>query len=126
MLYSMKPVLFSDSPDGQPNRRRGGRLRCQDLRCDLGQILDISSTGMRVAVGRRPAAEEGSVLPVVFSTPDGTVKLWTRVARCKRHDSSRRELGLEFVDPTPEQLQLLRSMARGIAINDTGRWSRGV
>lgn len=128
MLYLMTPAPGTDpaNPNANPqaNRRRGGRIRCPDFRCDLGPILDLSSTGLRLTT--RSRAKVGDIVPLVFTTPDGPVVLQARIVRKASLGFLKSELGLQFISPTQDQLQRLSSMARGIAICDTGRWSRGV
>lgn len=99
-----------DDPCRRDNRRRSGRLPLEALRCDLGRIEDISSTGMRVRSWRKPPVPE---LALVLYGYDATesIRVNCRVMWTKREGMFRYEIGVQFLDLTPELSRRLTLLA---------------
>lgn len=100
------------------NGRRYGRVLCQDVKCTLGTVLDISAGGMRVRSRRKPP-EPGTTLVVGLRTLGGEIVvecrvMWTRARGLLSHES-----GLQFLEPTPEVRRALVELARAAAHNET-------
>lgn len=76
--------------------RHADRYQTHGLTCDIGEIVDLSSTGMRVSCPRRPAVSRGDV--VNFSIRAATQKLSVmgRVAWTRRNGIRSHSLGVQF------------------------------
>lgn len=109
----MQPLTLSldlSDPAATP-RRRAGRVRVCGLATSLGQALDVSAGGMRVLCpGRPPKTGSEVVLRIVSS--DGHYEFGARIVWTKRARGGS-ELGLEFLDLTPEMRQEIRRVAIG-------------
>lgn len=119
MFDHRRPYLRDASADQQAvNGRRYGRVLCQDVKCTLGTVLDISAGGMRVRSRRKPP-KPGTTLVVGLRALGGeivvecTVK-WTRARGLLFHES-----GLQFMESTPEMRRALVELARAAAYNET-------
>ncbi len=107
---------MSVQPDGHPKRRHG-RIRCQDVECNLGIILDVSASGMRVR-GRKSLAVNKPLL-IQLATSELCVEIEAVVRWCARAGIFAHEAGLEFVDVHEDARKILCELARTAASNDT-------
>lgn len=103
------PVSHRDS---SPEDRRHGRFRCEGVRCSIGQILDISVSGMRVSRRRPPKAGVGDEATVTMPVNDGKLQITAKVVWVKKAGFFTHEIGLTFVDLTPEARTALYSISR--------------
>jgi PilZ domain len=106
-------------------KRGNGRLRTNKVSSNLGDVQDVSATGCRVCMKKKPTFDVGASISIELSSDDVSLSIpctvmWVRVMKdCTFH------AGLQFVgsDParTPQLLDIIRS---GIA-NDglTLGWS---
>lgn len=93
------------------DRRQFGRFRGTRLGCNLGKVMDLSGGGMRIRCSTRLSSQMN-------------VKLWTakrqltvpaKVAWVRRLGFRKYEIGLEFLDMTPETRQDLSTFAAYLA-----------
>lgn len=90
-------------------RRVQARLTQESLRSNLGPVLDLSMGGMRVRCNKLP---EG-IFDVELSDEEETIHLRAEVAWARRVGFRRQEVGLKFVDLSPDlAIQLSRLAAR--------------
>jgi hypothetical protein len=105
--------LDQDQP--QDNRRTGGRVICDSLVSSLGEVLDLSSTGMRVRLERKTELTAGTCIPTSLTLAETRMDLPCRVIWVRKKCFRDGEAGVQFVDLTPEQrmsLARIASMAR--------------
>jgi len=105
--------------DKRAEQRRHGRVVCQDITCSIGDVQDLSASGMRVRT-RYKLPEEGNVFVITLLTPDGPLAILSRVRWIKRVGLFAREAGLEFFDLGPKSKQVLQAMAGRAAYNESG------
>jgi hypothetical protein len=103
-------------PTGHPNRRHG-RVRCQDVECNFGPILDLSASGMRVKCRKPPAA--GTVVEIRLMSDEYCVQISAIVRWTSRAGLFSHEAGLEFTDIHADARRMLTELARSAAGNDT-------
>jgi hypothetical protein len=108
------PTVFEGS-----NARRAGRVRLSSVGCTLGEVLDLSATGLRLRAARRPDYPAGAELNVQLEGVDGPFKVRCRVAWVKRAGLRRHEVGLEFIDPDAATRRSLADLARTAPSNET-------
>ncbi len=93
--------------------RREPRLDTDGLACHAGRVLDLSGSGMRLLVDWKSAPSAGDPETYVFGDAAGEVRLmgtvrWVRPkGRLRRHA----EVGVEFINLTPDKRDALRRMA---------------
>jgi PilZ domain len=88
-------------------RRRSGRLKGRSLRCNRGEVMDLSAGGLRIRSSRRYSSK----LPVQLWTPTRRVTVPAQVRWVKRLGFRKYEIGLQFYDLTPEQANHLTAFA---------------
>ncbi len=113
--FEMPPQLTAT----QKNARRAGRVRCQWTLCNLGDVLDVSSTGMRVNCRRKPAAPVGSKVAAVIEGHDGPFDVSGKLVWKKKSGFFRWMIGVEFDELTPAAKKGLSLLARASLSNDT-------
>ena len=92
-------------------KRRGGRIACSALMCEVGEVRDLSSTGIRVHSKKRPKADAGDERDITLRAEDeaATVRgrcMWVRVDDACEFDS-----GWEFVGADAAIKRRLMEMA---------------
>jgi hypothetical protein len=93
------------------NARRTGRVRVTLIRCTLGNVLDLSSTGMRTCFRGTPP-EEGSQIQVHIEGVVKPIEVWATVVWVRKTGWRRYELGLKFMDVSQEAHTELTAIAR--------------
>ncbi len=109
---AVNPPAFPDS------KRVAGRVRCQDIECSLGEILDLSVGGMRVKTSAR-LPRIGSTLTVTIAALEGQVTAAVTVQWIRRRGWLRREVGLKFGPLDARVARVLCDLARAAAYNET-------
>ncbi|GDX99701.1 hypothetical protein LBMAG48_21050 [Phycisphaerae bacterium] len=111
-------INFSDlSDDKGAEKRRHGRIICDGVQCSIGDVLDLSASGMRVKT-RYKMPDAGEVFVVTLETVEGTLAVLCRIRWVRRCGMFTREVGLEFFDPGPKSKQVLQELAGRAAYND--------
>lgn len=109
----------ADVPDKgpeQPEHRRHGRVVCQGVESNVGDVLDISASGMRI-ITRYKLPEKGEVFVVTVETMQGPLAILSRVRWSRRKGLFQREAGLEFFDVGPRTRSVLAELAGRVAYN---------
>lgn len=113
------------APEAESSAKpRRGRVATEFAECSLGEILNVSPTGLRARYKgsrkRLPAVDERFDMEVV--TPDGPVSVRARIAWTKRAGFRTFDIGVEFLGADGKdavKLKQLASMAgRSIVINE--------
>lgn len=99
------------------DKRDRSRFRPRGLDCSLGQVVDLSPTGVRVLSRKKLSGEQ----TIVFNRPDGRpLRLRARVLWHRRHAAKEYVHGLRFEwvnHQEAEQLeQLLQALGSGIRL----------
>lgn len=106
------------SPDhGVANKRRHGRIKCQGVRCNMGDVLDISASGMRVRTRIKPPTSE-RVFAIQIEGVGEPIVVGARCVWVKRVGWFTREVGLVFEAISSESVQGLRRLAQAAAYNE--------
>jgi hypothetical protein len=94
--------------DDGNGRRLHGRLAQELLACDLGEVIDLSATGMRVLARRLPSREFEAE---IYGASSDRVRVRCKVRWSRQTGRKQFEVGLEFIDPAPDLLQNLTKIA---------------
>lgn len=90
-------------------RRRHGRVTCEMLSCKLGEVVNLSASGVMIrGKGQAPHATNDRIA-LDLKCLDHDLHATARVAWV-RPDGRRFEMGLEFVDLTADQAQRVREL----------------
>ncbi|MEM6459203.1 MAG: EAL domain-containing protein [Planctomycetota bacterium] len=99
-------------------KRRHGRYRPEGLRCNLGQVIDLSLGGMRVLSRRRL---EGDVTVELRTPRQGPMSLAGRVTWCRVLGPREHVLGLTFEGLGEAEREglgaLVRDVSRGVDVS---------
>ena len=93
------------------DRRRCGRFRGTRLGCNIGRVVDLSGGGLRV----RRATRLSSQMDVKLWTPKRQITVLAKVAWVRRIGFRKYEIGLEFLDMTPDTQKDLSTFAAYLA-----------
>ncbi|HBS29158.1 MAG TPA: hypothetical protein DEB06_06830 [Phycisphaerales bacterium] len=99
------------------NRRKSGRVRCELVGSSLGRVADLSAGGMRVLRRTRPVERPGERLLVTVRTLERTLTVAARVSWVDKQGLFRVEVGVEFIELTPELREALTQAARTVSTN---------
>lgn len=113
MRLVRNPKLVMDTtPKGE--RRRHGRLRCEETSCCVGQVSDLSASGMRILRRGRPIMDVGDEFQISIHPDAGepVLTLPSRVVWIERQGFRKHVIGLEFVDLDDDKKRLLGELAR--------------
>ena len=110
----MRNPKMTMETDSSSDRRRHGRLRCESTRSCIGNVLDISASGMRVQRSGRPIMEVGDQFRITVHPDAGepVLTLPSRVVRIERTGFRKHVYGIEFVELNDEQKRRLSELAR--------------
>lgn len=100
----------SADPNDPINRRRAGRLVCNDLKCTLGVVLDVSVRGLRVITRQDPEFLRGRIFEIAIESMGQVMKLPAKLVWVKKN-GRQYECGIETVAMGPGKQQALRELA---------------
>lgn len=100
------------------SRRRHGRVRCDQTKCTLGEVLDLSASGVRVLIRGRVRLKKDSVTPMLLEVGEAVAPVKARVVWVSKAGWFRHTAGLQFVDLTPEQRARLAQIAQAASNNE--------
>lgn len=93
-------------------RRQRNRVMCEGLSCNLGSVIGLSGTGMRIRARGWCRIRQEDQVNVTLKNSDLTLALQARIAWVKKTGMFQYEAGLAFLNLTHEQTQLLGLMAQ--------------
>ena len=96
------------------SQRRSGRVRCRDLHCSLGEVLDLSAGGMRVRGRPDKALAVGVAVEVALLCSPFVVHLKARIVWVRKSGWRTQELGLMFLDLSAPSRRSLNDLARAV------------
>jgi hypothetical protein len=94
------------------NRRLRGRVRLRGQSCSLGDILDVSATGLRIRLAADVKLRVGDQVQTTLTTPFLCTKVIVRVVWVRRAGLFGRDMGVTVVNPTDETARVLADLAR--------------
>ena len=106
MLPKISEVSVSD------DRRDAGRIQCNELRTNIGEIVDASSTGLRIK-GKLPSGTKPhSIIMVNISSDMDTLSLQCEVRWIKKQAFKGMSFGVAFEEISENQRRQLWQMVR--------------
>lgn len=106
---------FSEIPDmdGQDPRRSAPRQPTDTLACPLGDVVDISTTGVRISSKTKPPFSEGAVSCIKFAFKGGQLPVSVQERWRKRKGFfGSYEIGLKFVNNPPNVIKGIESLVK--------------
>jgi hypothetical protein len=102
------------------------RHEAHGLRCPLGELLDLSITGLRCRCDAKPNLQRGAIIPLVIQNGNQTIRLMARVVWVRKAGlvNSQWQAGLQFLDVRPGIQAALEQFARyGFIQSTTGAFT---
>lgn len=93
-------------------QRAEERFTTDQLTSTLGEIIDLSGSGLRVRRNDTKGIDIGKVFPVTIKSSQCQITLKSRVIRIKRTGFRQVEIGLAFVEIKPGLRNALHHLAR--------------
>jgi len=106
---------LDNDASSEANRRSRGRVRLEGVQSNLGPVLDLSASGMRVLSEQ---LQQG-LIKVTISTFDDNLELPAEIAWCKKIAHRQFMVGLRFLDVTAENQRMLGKIASSHRPGDT-------
>lgn len=111
--------LFTRSEGEQ---RRHDRYRADwAVSCSIGQVIDLSMSGLRLACRGKAPSRPGKLQTFTLEGPSGAVTFTARIVRVEAIDRRTYELGLEFVSLTASDRAFLRQVLGAVGGETTTR-----
>lgn len=110
MADPLVPGLAGDLDND--NRRRAGRLACSMLGSSLGEVVDLSVTGMRCRSNRSIPLSAGQHLDFDLQTLAGTLRMQGKVVWSTKKGMRRYEAGVQFLQVDDTLRRTLAEVAR--------------
>lgn len=114
------PLTATDSDETEldQNRRQSGRLQCPYLECyrgrqKLGEVVDLSSSGIRVFRKGWLPFRVDSEFRLRLRWHEDSVEVVGRVVRIKKLGWRKHDIGITFVEPSHEAREAITQLARG-------------
>jgi DnaJ-domain-containing protein 1 len=95
--------------------RRAPRHEAHGLRCPLGELKDISTSGLRCQTQGKPSVTVGQVVPLVIRNEGQAIKVHAQVVWVRRLGgvmSKTFQIGVRFQSMTPKLERALDQLAR--------------
>ena len=109
-LTEILPYLYTHLMSIE-RRAGGGRINRAPAKCSLGKVLDISATGMRLrGSGIQPRKQQLNLFTLECS--HGVYQMVGQVAWTKRLNWVNFDMGVNFLELTPEAAQGLNAIVR--------------
>lgn len=93
--------LFGKGQSGPQRPRAAERFHTVGLRCPLGDVVDLSVTGVRVRFAANPGLEKGQRVTINIQSESQSVRVAAKVAWIKRTGLRGGLIGLQFVGVRP-------------------------
>ena len=94
------------------DRRDAGRIQCRDLRTNIGEIVDASSTGLRIKGKLPTGTKPGDVVAVVIASDEESLPLSCEVRWVRKIAFRAMTFGVAFNQITEDQRRTLWQMIR--------------
>lgn len=115
---NMNPV---PPPPRDKNARKHGRIKSPTITCSLGEVIDVSASGMKVRSGNKPSFKSGEVATVTVHGVNKPFTVKARFAWSRRNSLFKWTLGFQFDELPDEARQELLEIARIAAIGEVIR-----
>lgn len=94
------------------SRRAAERHPTETITCALGDVVDLSRSGMRLASKSKPPMQPGREAQIRLVFPKGSILVTVQARWLKRKGLRRYEMGFQFVNLTPAAEEALESVAK--------------
>jgi DnaJ domain/PilZ domain len=108
-----QPRIVANQSDPDQDPRRGStRHPSETLSCMLGDVVDISTTGIRIRSKGKPPFSVGAVTTIKLSYEGGKLAVFVQERWRRRQGLRAYEMGLKFVNNSPNVTAAVESLVR--------------
>lgn len=109
------------TPPRPSNARKHGRVRSATITCNLGEVADISASGMKVRTATKPAYKPGEAVTITVNGVNRSFDVKATFAWSRRNSLFKWTVGFKLGELSDEARQELLEIARISAIGETMR-----
>lgn len=95
---------------GDP-RRRSPRHAAEHVTCDIGEVVNLSASGARIASRGKPPLKKGQTVQMLLTGQDGAIRVQGVVTWLRRTGWRKAEVGVRFINLTPAHVLVLATLA---------------
>lgn len=95
-------------------KRRHGRLECEEIPCSVGYIVDMSASGMRLRVSKDSPLTEGEETSVTIEHDSGLLSVPVRVEWMEKLNKREFKVGVAFRETSPDLRRKLFMAGQGM------------
>ncbi|MEO1236414.1 MAG: PilZ domain-containing protein [Planctomycetota bacterium] len=117
-----RPNLAVTPESRGEDRRRHGRLKTEGTQSSLGEVVDISASGMRVVRKGALPVREGEKFRVDLQIEQQIMPIDVEVRRVSKLGRRKFEFGLEFINLGEDERRRLISLARTASTSARTMW----
>jgi hypothetical protein len=113
------------SGPARSEKRRGGRIKCSSITCELGHVEDLSACGLRIHTRKKPTSQVGDDRELTLKCDDESIVVAATCVWIRVDDRCEFDLGWELreVDALTRK-RLMELAATGQATDGMSRgWS---
>ncbi len=109
---------------GEPSdqRRVSGRIRVNDVRTNVGTVIDASAGGLRIRGKAPKGCEPGTSIRVEITDGEVSVTVDCEIRWMQRHPFKGATFGVSFIDPSDEQRRDIFTIIRRAGTEARCRW----
>lgn len=118
----LRSLFANRTRGGEQHPRQHDRHDVETVRCELGELIDLSRSGMRLASTGPAPVTAGQVVTLHLDHHQGVIDVTAVVRWSRRTGLKRHEVGLEFASLTEKKQNQLEQLARfGFVVPDRHR-----
>ncbi|MHC4908211.1 MAG: DnaJ domain-containing protein [Planctomycetota bacterium] len=103
-------TMFRPSKPNRSLAKRDERVTNSAVKCDLGEVVDLSVSGVRLALKSKPAAKVGARVRLRIMSSGQSLRLQGQVRWIRRHGIKCYHIGLKFIDVKKSTRVVLQSL----------------
>jgi len=98
--------------------RRTGRVRCRNVRSSIGEVVEVSGSGLRIRSRTKPPVREHQQFELSLHVLGRDVTIGSRAIWVRKRGWRRWEMGVQFTRVTDDARRSLKDLVRASMINE--------
>ncbi len=94
------------------DRRKRGRIKANHTYCELGEVVDLSASGMKVFRKGRSVAKDGDELSLTIENTGNVAEVDCRIVYIEKTGFRKQTYGIEFLNVDEDKRRQLVKIAR--------------
>lgn len=97
--------------DEHEDQRRAGRVQVEGVACNLGEIVDLSATGIQVTRKTSRPPERGDVIELILSGSGMGIRIEAEVVRIRKIARKQWAIHMHFIENNEARRKMLSALA---------------